>query len=251
MAISNFLWNEFATRMPRIKSNISSPFSWQLYRLHDGVHLYFRIRGTGWFFCYIIYSSLYDCPIFWMAHFLPTSLKLYCDKRHIAPLLASAANIGGLAGHLIWGVCQDWFGRRKTNIFCSLMTFLFSLSLCFVPQYSFNGKLPEYSLFLLIRFFFGLCANGMGSYTLPVELGKSNDEFITWSKNRFSLIKETMDGRPLHGNGLGFGYLLAPCFSLSFPQLARCNAYASCSTFSLLALSLAFARITKMAATKK
>ena len=52
------------------------------------------------------------------------------------------------------------------------MTFLFSLSLCFVPQYSFNGKLPEYSLFLLIRFFFGLCANGMGSYTLPVELGK-------------------------------------------------------------------------------
>ena len=124
------------------------------------------------------FEELVDFIAIWLANFLPTSPKLYCDKRHIAPLLASAANIGGLAGHLIWGVCQDWFGRRKTNIFCSLMTFLFSLSLCFVPQYSFNGKLPEYSLFLLIRFFFGLCANGMGSYTLPVELGKSIMDWI-------------------------------------------------------------------------
>ena len=46
MAISNFLWDEFATRVPRIKSNIPSPFSWQLYRLHDGVNLYFWIWGT-------------------------------------------------------------------------------------------------------------------------------------------------------------------------------------------------------------
>lgn len=107
-----------------------------------------------------------------------SEFELYCDRKHIAPLLASAANIGGLAGHLIWGVCQDWFGRRKTNIFCSLMTFLFSLSLCFVPQYNFNGKLPEYSLFLLIRFFFGLCANGMGSYTLPVELVSSKKRWM-------------------------------------------------------------------------
>ena len=182
---------------------------------------------------------------------ISNGLKLYCDKKHIAPLLASAANIGGLAGHLIWGVCQDWFGRRKTNIFCSLMTFLFSLSLCFVPQYSFNGKLPEYSLFLLIRFFFGLCANGMGSYTLPVELGKSSRHGLTNLPKTLSIIKKAMDGRPVHGNGLGFGYILAPCFRLSFPQLERCNAHASRSTLSLLALSLAVTRITKMAAQKK
>jgi len=99
-----------------------------------------------------------------------SEFELYCDQKHVAPLLASAANIGGLIGHLIWGICQDYFGRRFSTILCSLLTFIFATCLCFVPAYTFGGFLPEYSLFLLFRFGFGLCANGMGSYTLPVEL---------------------------------------------------------------------------------
>ena len=53
--------------------------------------------------------------------------KLYCDKKWVAPWLASAANIGGLIGHLIWGVCQDIFGRRASTITCSMLTFTFAL----------------------------------------------------------------------------------------------------------------------------
>ena len=56
-------------------------------------------------------------------------------------------------------------------------------ALCFVPKYDFGGNLPDYSLFIALRFCFGLCANGMGSYTLPVELGEmhfSVRQLIHW-----------------------------------------------------------------------
>jgi len=99
-----------------------------------------------------------------------SEFELYCDKKYAAPWLASAANIGGLIGHLFWGVCQDIFGRRASTITCSMLTFTFALAICYVPNITFNGLLPEYTMFLVLRFLFGVCANGMGSYTLPIEL---------------------------------------------------------------------------------
>jgi MFS family permease len=56
-----------------------------------------------------------------------SEFELYCDQKFAAPWLASAANIGGLIGHLFWGVCQDIFGRRASTITCSMLTFTFAL----------------------------------------------------------------------------------------------------------------------------
>ena len=41
-----------------------------------------------------------------------------------------------------------------------------------------DGAIPGYSLLIGIRFLFGLCANGMGSYTLPVEIVSSKKRWI-------------------------------------------------------------------------
>ena len=60
---------------------------------------------------------------------------------------------------------QDNFGRRKTYIITGLLTFVFAMSITMTNNYM---------IFIVLRVFFGLCANGMGSYTLPLELGKKN-----------------------------------------------------------------------------
>merc|ERR1719378_1047972 len=70
-----------------------------------------------------------------------SEFELYCDKATISPFLASSANIGGLIGHLIWGVCQDIFGRRTTTITCSMLTFTFALALVYVPNITFYDTL--------------------------------------------------------------------------------------------------------------
>lgn len=64
---------------------------------------------------------------------------------------------------MFWGFCQDNFGRRKTYIITGLLTFIFAFSICFTQ---------DYTQFIILRVLFGWAANGMGSYTLPLELGK-------------------------------------------------------------------------------
>ena len=123
-----------------------------------------------------------------------TEFGLYCDKKSIGPWLQSAANlgmgpnykinwflfdhqsdrfvpsfhiwthsVGGMVGHLLWGLCQDNFGRRKTYIITGLLTFVCAVAICMSQSYTF---------FIVFRVLFGMCANGMGSYTLPLELGE-------------------------------------------------------------------------------
>lgn len=98
-----------------------------------------------------------------------TEFGLYCEKKTIAPWLQSSANLGGMVGHMFWGLCQDNFGRRKTYIITGLLTFTFAISICFTQ---------DYILFIILRALFGLCANGMGSYTLPLELVSSDKRWI-------------------------------------------------------------------------
>jgi len=98
-----------------------------------------------------------------------TEFGLYCDKADIGPWLQSAANLGGMVGHMLWGLCQDAFGRRKTYIVTGFLTFVFALSIVFVN---------DYVTFIILRALFGVAANGMGSYTLPLELVSSEKRWI-------------------------------------------------------------------------
>ncbi|CAG5094503.1 Oidioi.mRNA.OKI2018_I69.XSR.g13617.t1.cds [Oikopleura dioica] len=98
-----------------------------------------------------------------------TEFELYCDKADIGPWLQSAANLGGMAGHMLWGLCQDAFGRRKTYIVTGFLTFAFALSIVFVK---------DHVTFIILRALFGVAANGMGSYTLPLELVSSEKRWI-------------------------------------------------------------------------
>jgi len=98
-----------------------------------------------------------------------TEFGLYCDKKNVGPWLQSAANLGGMVGHMFWGFCQDNFGRRKTYIITGLLTFVFAMSITMTNNYV---------IFIVLRVFFGLCANGMGSYTLPLELVSSDKRWV-------------------------------------------------------------------------
>ena len=55
-----------------------------------------------------------------------TEFGLYCDKADIGPWLQSAANLGGMVGHMLWGLCQLRFARDLINfiIFRALVKFI-------------------------------------------------------------------------------------------------------------------------------
>ena len=88
----------------------------------------------------------------------------YLKKLHLKKIL-NISPLPGVPGKFIYNFNQDNFGRRKTYIITGLLTFVFALSITMTNNYV---------IFIVLRVFFGLCANGMGSYTLPLELGKKN-----------------------------------------------------------------------------